>query len=797
MPHARIRPTATFPRVSLSAVPAQRPPASALPLVSAMPPAPAARVAESESEATEGSEGLDAVTQHRALEVKRANDDVTQTAQVVVVPAPPVGAAGVTMAAAPEADVTVHTPGPLRVLEPRKAAAHDTKEATALVQGDVIGGLCRIEERLALSEMSVLYRAFHLQLERMVVVKVLQDAGVENVEAVARFRREARLMSLVTSEHVARVLDVGSHVGCPFIVMERLEGADLAYLLKQVGGRLSLKQACDLVLQICEALAVAHSYGIVHRDLKPANVFVSVRASGDLRVTIIDFGIAKAFFERQDAEDQLTKVNGLLGSPRYMAPEQVEPHMEVDERADIWALGILFQEMLTGERVFIAEGIGQLLMAIVDKQPVALRTHLPDAPDAIVATIAQALEKDANRRLPNALTFAARVAPFASPDAIQRVAKIAAITAEAVERAAESRPAFQERATLPPKSPASPANAAGASAGATTVPTMRAAPVSPALRAAQASSNPPPTMRLNGPVSLQMPAPVAPAGVAPTEPVAPDAVPPTSPSPSSVPEIPLPRLDSEFPEESAVALVVEQKSLALDVADASAAPPAPASPLAEEVMPAPRSRRRPSVVALSLAAGVAALAFVAVMLLRPATSDAPPPAGTESARDAAPTLTTTATSPVPATATATSLTVAVPPSASADPPGDPASVATAQAPVAARPQPSSASAPAASAAVPASGIASGTSSAVAPRPAASASAAPAAAGTGKLTVVCLPKCDRILDNGEVLGNGYVFGEEVPAGRHTLVLSTPAGAKKTMSVEVLADATKEVRVSMEK
>ncbi len=733
-------------------------------------------------------ESPDAVTQHR--EAHSAKDDVTQTAQVIVAPA---------AASLKAADITLATPGPMRVLEPRKSAAHDTKEATALVQGDVIGGLCRIEERLALSEMSVLYRAFHLQLERMVVVKVLQDAGVENVEAVARFRREARLMSLVTSEHVAKVLDVGSHVGCPFIVMERLEGADLAYLLKQVGGRLSLKQACDLVLQICEALAVAHSYGIVHRDLKPANVFVSVRAGGDLRVTIIDFGIAKAFFERQDAEDQLTKVNGLLGSPRYMAPEQVEPHMEVDERADIWALGILFQEMLTGERVFIAEGIGQLLMAIVDKQPVALRTHLPDAPDAIVATIAQALEKDPTRRLPNALTFAARVAPYASPDALQRVANIAAIAATAVERAAESRPPFQDRATLPPKSPP-----AGAGTGAPTVPTMRAAPVSPGLRAAQASSNPPPTMRLMGPVSLQMPAPVVPAtplalDLALLEPVEP--VPPTSPSP--LPEVPLPPLGAAAAEDVSLVTLVDPVPPTLDVPGVRGVP-VPAT--ADVEPPPPRSRLQSPVVLALGAVCVAVLAFAAVMFLRSGTSDAPPPAGAVSAQDVAPATPSTSTTAVAtaptgaaiaaATAPATSQPDAAPPSASAAP-AEAASADVPLAPVSARPQPSAAGATAASVAS-ASPAASPVAPALVVRPVASASVAPAvAAGSGKLTVVCLPKCDQILDNGEVIGNGYVFGAEVRAGHHTLVLSTPAGAKKTMSVEVLADATKEVRVSMDK
>ena len=477
----KIRPTASLPRGSITGMAAQRSPPSmtSIPIVSPLGSSIVSLVDEAD-------DAPDAITNHREPTV-----------------------------ALPDASVTVDASTPMPASrptsEPRQASSKDEPTATALVQGDVIGGLCRIDERLAISEMSVLYRAFHLQLERMVVVKVLQDAGVENPEAVARFRREARLMSLVTSEHVAKVLDVGSHDGCPFIVMERLEGADLAYLLRQVGGRLSLKQASDLVLQICEALAVAHSHGIVHRDLKPANVFVSVRAGGDLRVTIIDFGIAKAFFESTDTEDQLTKVNGLLGSPRYMAPEQVEPRLEIDERADIWALGILFQEMLTGERVFkAADGIVPLLIAIVESAPVPLRTYLPDAPDAIVATIAGALEKDPTRRLPNALTFAARVAPFASPDALQRVANIAAIAASAVERAAESRPAMSQRVTSAPPTPR---------LGQSTQERATVAPPSPhGGGAALASSNPPPTMRLPREVVLAEQAASAPTPLVPPPP---------------------------------------------------------------------------------------------------------------------------------------------------------------------------------------------------------------------------------------------------------------------------------------
>ncbi|MBX3260375.1 MAG: protein kinase, partial [Labilithrix sp.] len=307
----------------------------------------------------------------------------------------------------------------------------------SLAEGDVIAGRYRVEGRLATSEMSILYRAVHLELERMVVVKVLQapqgadDRAAENAEAVARFKREARLMARVKSEHVAKVLDVGSHRGCPFIAMELLEGTDLAGLVKQVH-RLPLVQASDLVLQVCEGLAVAHAQGIVHRDLKPANVFVSVRAAGDLRVTIIDFGIAKAFGD--DHRDDVTRSTLLLGSPRYMAPEQVARKEVIDQRADVWALGVIFQELLTGERVFDAEGVVPTLLAIASHPPIPLKQRWPEAPDEIAHVIGAALVKDPAHRLPDVLEFAKHLVPFASADAPQRVANIAASLARPLRR---------------------------------------------------------------------------------------------------------------------------------------------------------------------------------------------------------------------------------------------------------------------------------------------------------------------------------------------------------------------------
>lgn len=330
---------------------------------------------------------------------------------------------------------------------------HPARVNEPLLEGSVIARRYRVEGLLATSGMSVLYRALDLETERRVVIKLLHGRVAENKDAVARFQREARLMGRVTSEHVAKVLDVGFHQRCPFIVMELLEGSDLAQLLKQVG-RLPLAPACDLVLQICEALAVAHAHGIVHRDLKPANVFVSVRPGGDLRVTIIDFGIAKAFVQEEQNDELVTNNELLIGSPRYMAPEQVECMKDIDSRADIWALGVIFQEILTGEAVFETDGgVMAKLVAIATKPPIPLRERWPDAPDAIVRVIDSALVKLPSARMPNVLLFAEQIAPFASASGAQTVRNIALAFAasSAICRPSGSFAAVSPVSSVPPK----------------------------------------------------------------------------------------------------------------------------------------------------------------------------------------------------------------------------------------------------------------------------------------------------------------------------------------------------------
>src|ERR1700722_9854284 len=172
--------------------------------------------------------------------------------------------------------------------------------------------------------MGVVVAAHHVQLDKRVAIKFLLRDARGNAEAVERFAREARAAVKITSEHVARVIDVGTlETGAPYMVMEFLEGHDLAQWVR-LRGSLPLEQAVDFVLQACEAIAEAHALGIIHRDLKPANLFIVRGADALHAVKVLDFGISKATAQGGKAQDiALTRTTAVMGSPLYMSPEQM------------------------------------------------------------------------------------------------------------------------------------------------------------------------------------------------------------------------------------------------------------------------------------------------------------------------------------------------------------------------------------------------------------------------------------------------------------------------------------------
>ncbi|HWO09489.1 MAG TPA: serine/threonine-protein kinase [Polyangiaceae bacterium] len=315
--------------------------------------------------------------------------------------------------------------------------------AAGVHPGQILLGKYRIERVLGMGGMGVVVAATHVTLEERVAIKFLLPQALSNAEAVARFLREARAAVRIKSEHVARVTDVGQlETGAPYMIMEYLDGCDLGSLAVQRGA-LPIEDAVEYVLQACEALAEAHALGIIHRDLKPANLFVVRRADGTPSVKVLDFGISKLTGLSASGSDLgMTKTSTIMGSPLYMSPEQMASARDVDARTDVWALGAILYELLTGKVPFQADTITQLCAMILQQPPPALRNSRPDAPEALQAIIARCLEKDRNLRYANVAEFANALAPFAPRRArlsIERVSRVIATAGLGV-----SRPSLEE-----------------------------------------------------------------------------------------------------------------------------------------------------------------------------------------------------------------------------------------------------------------------------------------------------------------------------------------------------------------
>ncbi|MEZ4314973.1 MAG: serine/threonine-protein kinase [Polyangiaceae bacterium] len=215
--------------------------------------------------------------------------------------------------------------------------------------GDIVAGKYLVDRVLGVGGMGAVVAATHTQLDQRVAIKFLLPQMLGSREVVERFQREARAAAKIRSEHVVRVSDVGTlDGGVPFIVMEFLEGKDLGELLQR-RGPLPVPLAVDYVLEACEALAEAHAAGIVHRDLKPSNLFLARRADETDIVKVLDFGISKQITpEALQSSPSLTRTTDVFGSPTYMSPEQLKASRDVDTRADLWALGVILFELISG-----------------------------------------------------------------------------------------------------------------------------------------------------------------------------------------------------------------------------------------------------------------------------------------------------------------------------------------------------------------------------------------------------------------------------------------------------------------
>jgi eukaryotic-like serine/threonine-protein kinase len=275
--------------------------------------------------------------------------------------------------------------------------------------GTVVAGKYRIEHPLGSGGMGVVVAAKHLQLGTPVALKFLHHDMMQNQGVVERFMREARSSAQLRGDNVCRVSDVGvTETGQPFIVMELLSGEDLGTVLKH-SGALQLSTAAEVIMQACIALGEAHALGFVHRDIKPANLFWTNRADGSALIKVLDFGVAKA---PEEMNFSLTQTQNVIGSPGYMSPEQLKSSKTVDARSDIWALGIVLYELVSGRKPFHGESITELALRVAMDPTPPLSGGVPASFEYVIS---RCLEKEPQRRFRDVAELAAALAPFVGP----------------------------------------------------------------------------------------------------------------------------------------------------------------------------------------------------------------------------------------------------------------------------------------------------------------------------------------------------------------------------------------------
>jgi eukaryotic-like serine/threonine-protein kinase len=289
--------------------------------------------------------------------------------------------------------------------------------------GTVLGGKYRLERVLGIGGMGAVMQAEHEQLGEQVAIKFLLGTASQDPDRVKRFSREAWAAAKIKSEHVVRVLDVASmEDGTPYLVLEYLDGEDLDEVLT-ANRRLPLATAVDYVLQAAEALSEAHKLGIIHRDLKPGNLHRSYRPDGAACIKVLDFGISK--FTR--GGDAITKTSTLMGSPLYMAPEQLASAKHVDPRVDVWAMGVILYELVTGELPFQGDTLPQICTSVLHGDAKPIHDHLPELPSALWTVLEHTFAKIPDDRYANLATFSRDLCQFGGESARASAAYIARV----------------------------------------------------------------------------------------------------------------------------------------------------------------------------------------------------------------------------------------------------------------------------------------------------------------------------------------------------------------------------------
>jgi serine/threonine-protein kinase len=285
--------------------------------------------------------------------------------------------------------------------------AEQTESELSALVGTTVAGKYRVDRLIGRGGMGAVFQAANLAIGKRVALKFLDHEAARNGEACQRFQREAEAAGMAESAHIVQIFDSGvTERGLPFLVMELLLGEDLRARLGRER-QLPVWSALDIASQVLRALIHAHAAGIVHRDLKPDNVFLCARDDDPSFVKIVDFGISKLAHAR--AADTLTRRGTVLGTAFYMSPEQAQSFADIDGRTDLFSLGAILFEMLTGQPPHLAPTYEAVLIAICTHDAPDVRTLAREIPEAVAGLVSRALQRDRERRFQSAQEFLAAI----------------------------------------------------------------------------------------------------------------------------------------------------------------------------------------------------------------------------------------------------------------------------------------------------------------------------------------------------------------------------------------------------
>jgi len=294
-----------------------------------------------------------------------------------------------------------------------------TDPLSSTATGDLIGGRYRILRLLGRGGMGAVYAAENTKTGRSVALKVIRANEDPTSDATRRFLREAKAATAIQHPNVIEILDVfETDDGSPVMVLELLEGETLADFRKRRGA-VQLHEAASLFLPVLEALLAAHALGIVHRDLKPENIFLAQSPKRGLVPKVLDFGIAKVLDPttlNSETQGNETKTGALLGTPHYMSMEQAMSEKDIDQRADVWAMGVMFFELLTGRRPIEFESLGGMYSTFLQGTVPSVRQYAPDLPAEVVDVLDRCLVMKRDTRLDTLEPLITVLLPYTDAD---------------------------------------------------------------------------------------------------------------------------------------------------------------------------------------------------------------------------------------------------------------------------------------------------------------------------------------------------------------------------------------------